>query len=111
MKAPPEITFRRKQVDAGEPRGRFLSEVAELGGKLGAILAQLPPSLSYGDIVCESRRIFGFEASVAMRGCRNFGSSASRRTRTPRAAQNRSTQGRNSTSSDQALRGCRNTST
>ena len=39
------ITHRRKLTDCAEPLGAFLEAVDQLGGKLGPILVQLPPSL------------------------------------------------------------------
>jgi uncharacterized protein YecE (DUF72 family) len=47
VKLPREITHTRKLVDAEEPLGRFLSEIALLGDALGPVLVQLPPSLAY----------------------------------------------------------------
>ena len=71
VKIPRVITHERHLVDIGEPLGRFLSEVAGLGSKLGPLLLQLPPSLAFdancvaflahlkqvytGSVVCEPR--------------------------------------------------------
>jgi uncharacterized protein YecE (DUF72 family) len=72
-----EITHLRQLVDAREPLDRFLSEIAGLGDKLGPVLVQMPPSLSFdananrffselrlqfaGNIVCEPRHRSWFE--------------------------------------------------
>jgi uncharacterized protein YecE (DUF72 family) len=81
VKAPREITHRRRLVDAAEPLDRFLSEVKELGDKLGPVLVQLPPSFAFdeetvaaffgmlraryeGDVACEPRHLSWFEDSV-----------------------------------------------
>jgi uncharacterized protein YecE (DUF72 family) len=81
VKAPREITHRRRLVDAAEPLDRFLAEIERLGDKLGPILVQLPPSLSYdeatvaaffetlrarheGDVACEPRHLSWFEDCV-----------------------------------------------
>jgi uncharacterized protein YecE (DUF72 family) len=72
VKMPREITHKRRLVHVAEPLERFLSEVADLGGKLGPILIQLPPRLAFeaasagqffaelrdrfaGQVVCEPR--------------------------------------------------------
>jgi uncharacterized protein YecE (DUF72 family) len=47
LKVPKEITHTRRFVDAAEPLERFLAESAELGGKRGVLLVQLPPSFAY----------------------------------------------------------------
>ena len=46
-KVPRAVTHERRLVDAGDVLDRFLSEVAHLGGKLGPLLVQLPPSLAF----------------------------------------------------------------
>jgi uncharacterized protein YecE (DUF72 family) len=72
VKVPKEITHTRRLRDAAETLDRFLSEVKQLGGKLGPLLVQLPPSLRFdaqvvtpffttlragftGAVVCEPR--------------------------------------------------------
>jgi uncharacterized protein YecE (DUF72 family) len=72
VKVPREITHRRRLVDTGDLLDRFLAEAGALGGKLGPLLVQLPPSLAFavpvatsfftalrerfaGDVVCEPR--------------------------------------------------------
>jgi uncharacterized protein YecE (DUF72 family) len=52
VKLPREITHVRRLAGIEEPLGRFLEEAQVLGGALGPLLVQLPPSL-------------GFDASVA----------------------------------------------
>jgi len=47
VKVPREITHRRKLVAVTEPLEQFLSEVSALGGALGPLLIQLPPSLHF----------------------------------------------------------------
>lgn len=54
VKVPQEVTHGRRLVDAVEPLDRFLGEVAHLGGKLGPLLVQLPPSLAYAAGVARS---------------------------------------------------------
>ncbi len=49
VKVPREISHTRKLVDAGEPLERFLTEVQDLGDRLGPLLLQLPPSLAYNE--------------------------------------------------------------
>ena len=46
VKMPREITHRRKLHDCSALLQQFLTEVSGLGGKLGPLLFQLPPSLS-----------------------------------------------------------------
>ena len=72
VKLPREITHVRKLVGITEPLDRFLSETAALGDRLGPLLVQLPPSLTFdpgtaqtffdmvrarcdGPVVCEPR--------------------------------------------------------
>jgi len=72
VKVPRTVTHERRLVDVSEPLGRFFAEVGALGAKLGPVLVQVPPSLSFewpvadafwrtvrarfaGDIVCEPR--------------------------------------------------------
>ncbi|MEO6097765.1 MAG: DUF72 domain-containing protein [Fibrobacteria bacterium] len=46
VKVPREITHLRRLKDCGDIWARFLDEVSGLGGKLGPLLVQLPPSLA-----------------------------------------------------------------
>jgi uncharacterized protein YecE (DUF72 family) len=81
VKVPKSITHERRLKDAGELLTKFLSEVAELGDKLGPLLVQLPPSLNYekgvtiaflatlrecftGQVVCEPRHPSWFTPDV-----------------------------------------------
>jgi uncharacterized protein YecE (DUF72 family) len=54
VKVPREITHTRKLIDALEPLDRFLCEVTILGGKLGPLLVQLPPSLVFDPIIVQA---------------------------------------------------------
>jgi uncharacterized protein YecE (DUF72 family) len=82
VKVPREITHARRLVAASEPLDRFLGEVAALGGKLGPVLVQLPPSLRFdaaiavaffadlrarfgGTVACEPRHRTWFEDDAA----------------------------------------------
>jgi uncharacterized protein YecE (DUF72 family) len=47
VKVPKTVTHECRLEDAGELLSRFLSEVSGLGSKLGPLLVQLPPSLSF----------------------------------------------------------------
>jgi uncharacterized protein YecE (DUF72 family) len=47
VKAPREITHDRRLVRVGTALDAFLAQVAGLGGKLGVLLFQLPPSLAF----------------------------------------------------------------
>ena len=47
VKLPKAITHENRLRAIGEPLDRFLSEVSGLGPKLGPLLVQLPPSLSF----------------------------------------------------------------
>jgi len=47
VKVPKEITHTRRLVAAEQPLAQFLSEAGMLGAKLGPLLVQLPPSLSF----------------------------------------------------------------
>ncbi len=77
VKIPKAITHTRRLRDATEPLHRFLSEIKELGEKLGPLLLQLPPSLRFdaqvvtvflstlrsrfsGSVVCEPRHASWF---------------------------------------------------
>lgn len=51
VKAPKAITHVSRLVDCADLIGRFVDEVQGLGGKLGAVLVQLPPSLAF----CEAQ--------------------------------------------------------
>lgn len=81
VKIPRAITHERRLQNAADPLDRFLGEVAGLGGKLGPLLLQLPPSLSFqaetagpfllllrrafpGSIVCEPRHASWFAPDV-----------------------------------------------
>jgi uncharacterized protein YecE (DUF72 family) len=72
VKAPRTVTHERRLVDTRELIDAFLSNVGVLGGKLGPVLIQLPPSLAFdyavagrflaelrgrfsGDLACEPR--------------------------------------------------------
>ena len=83
VKMPKEITHARRLVEAGELLVRFLGEIGSLGGKLGPVLVQLPPSLAFraaladffldlrarfeGAIVCEPRHRSWFTDEVDQR--------------------------------------------
>jgi uncharacterized protein YecE (DUF72 family) len=47
VKVPRDITHVRRLKDATEPLARFLAEATTLGPKLGPLLVQLPPSLTF----------------------------------------------------------------
>jgi uncharacterized protein YecE (DUF72 family) len=47
VKFPRAITHQRRLVDVDEPLGEFLEGVKQLGEKLGSLLVQLPPSLTF----------------------------------------------------------------
>lgn len=47
VKVPKEITHARRLLHSKDQLDRFLAEVSGLGGKLGVLLVQLPPSLSF----------------------------------------------------------------
>jgi uncharacterized protein YecE (DUF72 family) len=81
VKVPKAITHERRLKDVGDLLNRFLSEVGGLGPKLGPLLVQLPPSLSFqpsisdtflsglrsrvaGGIVCEPRHASWFTPEV-----------------------------------------------
>jgi uncharacterized protein YecE (DUF72 family) len=72
VKAPREITHRRRLLDTEPALSTFLREVRSLGAKLGPLLVQLPPSLGFearnaraffemlrrlhdGEVACEPR--------------------------------------------------------
>jgi len=77
VKVPKAITHERRLMDIDDLLDRFLSEAGGLGPKLGPLLIQLPPNLSFqlgvadrflselrgrveGSIVCEPRHTSGF---------------------------------------------------
>jgi uncharacterized protein YecE (DUF72 family) len=81
VKVPKAITHERRLADVDDRIDRFLSEVGGLGSKLGPLLVQLPPSLSFqdgiadrflsdlrsrvpGSIVCEPRHVSWFTPGV-----------------------------------------------
>src|SRR5215213_2270201 len=81
VKVPKAITHERRLKDASDLLDRFVSEVSGLGPKLGPLLVQLPPSLSFkagiadqflsqlrsrveGGIVCEPRHASWFTPEV-----------------------------------------------
>lgn len=84
VKMPRAITHERRLKDCEAPMRSFFEEVAPLGGKLGCVLVQLPPSLALdanegarffsllrrftrGPIVCEPRHASWFtEAGAAL---------------------------------------------
>jgi uncharacterized protein YecE (DUF72 family) len=53
VKMPKEITHLRRLTNVSEPLARFLSEVWALGPKLGPLLVQLPPSLTFRQDIVE----------------------------------------------------------
>jgi len=78
VKIPRQITHEQRLRDASSKLDRFLNEVSHLGGKLGPLLVQLPPSLSFdaeiahdffammreryaGPVACEPRHPSWFE--------------------------------------------------
>lgn len=65
-KIPQEVTHVLRLDHAGKPLDRFLSEVEHLGGKLEALLVQLPPSLSL-DRKIARRFLMGFRRSFSGR--------------------------------------------
>ena len=81
VKVPREITHTRRLVEVLQPLDDFLHAVQALGTKLGPLLVQLPPSLSFredtatafftalrarfpGSVVCEPRHWTWFHADV-----------------------------------------------
>lgn len=83
VKMPKEITHGRRLKQVEEPLVRFLGEVRSLGDKLGPVLVQLPPSLTFapaladffrdlrthfnGAVVCEPRHHSWFSDEVDQR--------------------------------------------
>ena len=53
-KLPKEMTHQRKLVDCGEPIDAFAGQVTVLGDKLAIVLVQLPPKLSFDQLVVRS---------------------------------------------------------
>lgn len=47
LKLPRTITHKARLADAAEPLARFLDQARALGGKLGVLVIQLPPSLAF----------------------------------------------------------------
>src|SRR4051812_44363505 len=47
VKLPKEITHTKKLVDAEAPLDRFAAEASGLGDRLGPVLVQLPPKLTF----------------------------------------------------------------
>ena len=81
VKMPKALTHERRLKDASDLLDRFVSEVSGLGHKLGPLLVQLPPSLSFqpgiadpflselrdrveGGIACEPRHASWFTPEV-----------------------------------------------
>jgi uncharacterized protein YecE (DUF72 family) len=81
VKVPREITHVRRLAHCGPVLDRFLGEVGALGQKLGPLLVQLPPSLSFraavvrgffaalrrrfaGAVACEPRHASWFEPAA-----------------------------------------------
>jgi uncharacterized protein YecE (DUF72 family) len=54
VKVPKVISHERRLMDADEPLESFLAAVTQLGRKLGPLLVQLPPSLSFSAEIAES---------------------------------------------------------
>jgi uncharacterized protein YecE (DUF72 family) len=59
------VTHERKLVDCAEPLARFLDECGGLGGKLGPLLIQLPPSLRFDARIVERFLTTWREATTA----------------------------------------------
>ena len=62
VKAPKLLTHERCLEDPGAALTQFLAEISGLGGKLGCVLVQLPPSLAY-----EPRTVESFFAALRAR--------------------------------------------
>lgn len=87
IKLPREITHTRRLADPAAPLEQFRHETAPLAGRLGPLLAQLPPSLAYdaavaeaflqllrsisaGELACEPRHPSWFEADADAMLCK-----------------------------------------
>lgn len=51
VKLPKEVTHTRRLVEVTQPLAQFISDVSVLGDKLGPLLVQLPPTLSFAESV------------------------------------------------------------
>ncbi|MDO8324140.1 MAG: DUF72 domain-containing protein [Phenylobacterium sp.] len=49
VKAPKTVTHEKRLVETNDLLRTFIAEIAPLGGKLGPVLIQLPPSLQFTD--------------------------------------------------------------
>ena len=72
VKAPRTVTHERRLVEVGTLLDRFFDEIAGLGGKLGPVLIQLPPSLPFetaeaGGFLATWRRRFVGETALEPR--------------------------------------------
>jgi len=72
VKVPKAITHERRLSDAGDAIARFLEQLAGLGDRLGCLLVQLPPSLTYdesvaGDFARSLRALYGGAVAVEPR--------------------------------------------
>lgn len=65
VKVPKTITHERRLVDCAEPMARFLGECDGLGGKLGPLLVQLPPSLKFDAGIVEDFLAAWRKATIA----------------------------------------------
>jgi uncharacterized protein YecE (DUF72 family) len=54
VKLPKAITHERRLADCDALLGGFLAEVRGLGGKLGCLLVQLPPSFAFGATIAQA---------------------------------------------------------
>ncbi|WP_020474668.1 DUF72 domain-containing protein [Zavarzinella formosa] len=69
VKMPKAITHEHRLIDTDDLLDRFLSEATGLGKKLGPLLVQLPPGLSFSDSV--AKKFFGglrdrFDGDIAL---------------------------------------------
>jgi uncharacterized protein YecE (DUF72 family) len=69
VKLPKVISHERRLVDANDVLDSFLAEVKQLGARLGPLLVQLPPSLSFAAAIAE--RFFAamrdrFDGAIAL---------------------------------------------
>jgi uncharacterized protein YecE (DUF72 family) len=69
VKMPRTITHEARLTGARDALARFLGECGALGGKLGCVLIQLPPSLAYsrGDFFSRFRDAYGGAAALEPR--------------------------------------------